>query len=331
MFTGCGVASGHNQYLFRDPIGSNPGLEENKAIQTDGGNTGNCSVYHSQLYCNAGQPTGTSNISSPLKLFPVPPHALKLGQDGFKKVCRTEEGSPCPFPGLESGVLEMRVKEGSKIRNLMGFAMARIQGEKDTSGGGLRQVVFTGSGRAVTKTITCAEIMKRKVGSLHQLTKLQYKVVKEVWESTEGAVTQMTVHRTVPSISILLSKDPLDPQEPGYQPPESLGALWEEKERADPSSHATGKRPLEPLLYSGLHHCKRTCLGEGVSVTPSPLTGWTSVKQQRGLNQHSSLGAALHSSTTPRQSEHSLKQNARRLLKRTGNRFQPQEVSLTWT
>uniref|UniRef100_A0A8C2WNB5 Ribonuclease P and MRP subunit p25, b n=1 Tax=Cyclopterus lumpus TaxID=8103 RepID=A0A8C2WNB5_CYCLU len=126
------------------------------------------------------------------------------------------EDSPCPFPGLASGVLEMRVKEGSKIRNLMGFAMARI------GGGGLRQVVFTGSGRAVTKTITCAEIMKRKFGSLHQLTKLQYKVVKEVWESSEGGTSEMTVHRTVPSISILLSKDPLDPQEPGYQPPETL-------------------------------------------------------------------------------------------------------------
>uniref|UniRef100_A0A8C5H5M9 Ribonuclease P protein subunit p25-like n=1 Tax=Gouania willdenowi TaxID=441366 RepID=A0A8C5H5M9_GOUWI len=138
-----------------------------------------------------------------------------MGQEGFKKVSRTEEDSPCPFPGLASGVLEMRVKEGSKIRNLMGFAMARV-------GGGLRQVVFTGSGRAVTKTITCAEIMKRKVGCLHQLTKLQYKVMKEVWGSTEGGGSGMTVHRTVPSISILLSKDPLDPKEPGYQPPQIL-------------------------------------------------------------------------------------------------------------
>uniref|UniRef100_A0A674F8B0 Ribonuclease P and MRP subunit p25, b n=1 Tax=Salmo trutta TaxID=8032 RepID=A0A674F8B0_SALTR len=134
--------------------------------------------------------------------------------------------TPCPFPGLASGVLEMRVKEGSKIRNLMGFAMARMQGDVSgvgvSGGGGLRQVVFSGSGRAVTKTITCAEIMKRKVGSLHQLTKLRYKGVREVWESHEGGASEMTVHRTVPSISILLSKDPLDPQEPGYQPPETL-------------------------------------------------------------------------------------------------------------
>uniref|UniRef100_A0A3B4TN60 Ribonuclease P and MRP subunit p25 n=2 Tax=Seriola dumerili TaxID=41447 RepID=A0A3B4TN60_SERDU len=235
---------------------------------------GTCAVYQGQTHSNAGQPA-VVNVSSPLKPapLPIPPPALKLGQEGFKKVCRTEEDSPCPFPGLASGVLEMRVKEGSKIRNLMGFAMARMQGEKGVSGGGvtgggLRQVVFTGSGRAVTKTITCAEIMKRKVGSLHQLTKLQYKVVKEVWESTEGGTSEMTVHRTVPSISILLSKDPLDPQEPGYQPPETLSALWEEKEGVESASQKTCKRPLGPLPYSSFTHCKRMCLGEGVSVLP---------------------------------------------------------------
>ena len=179
----------------------------------------------------------------------------------------------------------MRVKEGSKIRNLMGFAMARMQGEKLEAGGGgvvggsgaaggLRQVVFTGSGRAVTKTITCAEIMKRKVGSLHQLTKLRYKGVKEVWESHEGGASEMTVHRTVPSISILLSKDPLDPREPGYQPPETLSALWEEREGADPQQlPAAFKRPAGPPTFGGYPVCKRVCLGEGGAVVPPSLSG----------------------------------------------------------
>ena len=266
MFAGCGVVSGQNQYLIRDTVGTLPGLEVNRPIRMENGVTqGTVSVYQDQPYSNAGQPAVVNNVSSPLT---VPPPALKLGQEGFKKVCRTEEDSPCPFPGLASGVLEMRVKEGSKIRNLMGFAMARMQGETGVSGGGLRQVVFTGSGRAVTKTITCAEIMKRKVGSLHQLTKLQYKVVKEVWESSEGGTSEMTVHRTVPSISILLSKDPLDPQEPGYQPPETLSALWEEREGVESSTQTACKRPLGPLPYSNFPHCKRVCLGEGVSVHP---------------------------------------------------------------
>ncbi|XP_039982642.1 uncharacterized protein LOC120789738 [Xiphias gladius] len=276
MFTRCGVATGKNQYLTRDTVRPHPGLDVNRPIQMENGVTsGTCPVYQSQTYSSAGQPAALVNVSSPLKPapLPVPPPALKLGQEGFKKVCRTEEDSPCPFPGLASGVLEMRVKEGSKIRNLMGFAMARMQGERGVSGGGvsgggLRQVVFTGSGRAVTKTITCSEIMKRKVGSLHQLTKVRYKVVKEVWESTERGTSEMTVHRTVPSISILLSKDPLDPQEPGYQPPETLSALWEEKEGVESASQTACKRPLGPLPYSSFTHCKRVCLGEGVSVLP---------------------------------------------------------------
>ncbi|XP_068175451.1 uncharacterized protein [Antennarius striatus] len=276
MFTGCGVVSSHSPYL-RDTVRPHPGLGLNTSIHMENGiSQETCSVYQHQTYSNSGQPALVNIISTPLAPLPVPPPAPKLGQEGFKKVCRTEENSPSPFPGLATGVLEMRVKEGSKIRNLMGFAMARMQGERSVSDGGvsgvgLRQVVFTGSGRAVTKTITCAEIMKRKVGPLHQLTKLQYKVVKEVWESTERGNSEMTVHRTVPSISILLSKDPLDPQEPGYQPPETLSALWEERESVESTFQTPCKRPHGPLPCSSFPHSKRVCLGEGVS--PSSLTG----------------------------------------------------------
>lgn len=161
----------------------------------------------------------------------------------------------------------MRVKEGSKIRNLMGFAMARMQCEEGNSKQvSLRQVVFTGSGRAVTKTITCVEIMKRKVGGLHQLTKLRYKGVREVWESQEGGGAKMTVHRTVPSISILLSKDPLNPLEPGYQPPEMQSALWEDKQDSDAVCSDAGKRHFD---YTGIQseiQSKRFCPQGGISI-----------------------------------------------------------------
>ncbi|NP_001338628.1 ribonuclease P protein subunit p25b [Danio rerio] len=154
---------------------------------------------------------------------------------GFKRVCRLEDELCCPFPNLTAGVLEMRVKEGSKIRNLMGFSMARMQ-----DGAALRQVVFSGSGRAVTKTITCAEIMKRKMPGLHQISKLQYRGLREVWESQDRGDAQVTVHRTLPSISILLSKDPLDPLEPGYQPPEDHQDLLE------PGNQSLKQDLLEP-------------------------------------------------------------------------------------
>nr|XP_033776626.1 ribonuclease P protein subunit p25 [Geotrypetes seraphini] len=164
----------------------------------------------------------------------APPPPVRCGGDGsgaggmenFRKVKTCEEESPLPFPGLPAGVVHMKVKEGSKIRNLMAFAMARMRAA------GTRHVVFSGCGRAVTKTVTCAEIMKRKLGGLHQVSKVQYRTVQEVWQK-EGRAEQLTVPKYVPSICILLSKDALDPGEPGYQPPEPQTEKPPGRERTD--------------------------------------------------------------------------------------------------
>ncbi|XP_009575957.1 PREDICTED: ribonuclease P protein subunit p25-like, partial [Fulmarus glacialis] len=78
--------------------------------------------------------------------------------ENFRKVRTSEEESPLPFPDLPPDVVEMKVKEGSKIRNLMNFAMAQMELK------GSRQIVFSGCGRAVTKTITCVEINPNQTG-----------------------------------------------------------------------------------------------------------------------------------------------------------------------
>uniref|UniRef100_A0A3Q3WNJ8 DNA/RNA-binding protein Alba-like domain-containing protein n=1 Tax=Mola mola TaxID=94237 RepID=A0A3Q3WNJ8_MOLML len=167
------------------------------------------------------------------------------------RVSRTEDSSCYPIPGLPPDTLHMRVKEGSKIRNLLRFATARMQGEvEDGKGSSLRQVVFTGSGRGVTKTITCVEILKRRVEGLHQVSKLYYKTESEISESPQQGVPSITMLRTVPAICILLSKDPLDPQEPGYQPPQTPRGLTEDVQRCravirpahGASSQCTAKR-----------------------------------------------------------------------------------------
>ncbi|KAK3103243.1 hypothetical protein FSP39_017770 [Pinctada imbricata] len=63
---------------------------------------------------------------------------------------------PPVFPP-DGATVEMRVNAGSKIRNLMGFAIKKMK-ENDT-----RKIVWNGSGKAITKTVSCAEIMKRKI------------------------------------------------------------------------------------------------------------------------------------------------------------------------
>ncbi|MGH0126978.1 UNVERIFIED_CONTAM: hypothetical protein FKN15_012291 [Acipenser sinensis] len=144
------------------------------------------------------------------------------GLEKFKKIGKKEEESPLPFPELPPDVVEMKVKEGSKIRNLMGFAMSRMECEST------RQIVFSGSARAVTKTITCVEIMKRK--------------------QREPKGENLTVHKNVPSICILLSKDLLDPQQHGYQPPESLTGLWTPEEDFIEEASLSLRGAKRPLL-----------------------------------------------------------------------------------
>lgn len=183
------------------------------------------------------QPTSFTPFNSP-----------KPGQSNLRRISRTEDNSPCPIPGLAADILHMRVKEGSKIRNLLRFATARMQGEgRDSDEMALRQVIFSGSGRAVTKTITCVEILKRKVEGLHQVSKLYYKTVNEVWESPQQGAPGISMDRTVAAICILLSKDPLDPHEPGYQPPQILNVPQDAERRrglfrTTPSSPDTAKR-----------------------------------------------------------------------------------------
>ncbi|NWW51281.1 RPP25 protein, partial [Pedionomus torquatus] len=195
--------------------------------------------------------------------------------ENFRKVRTSEEESPLPFPDLPPDVVEMKVKEGSKIRNLMNFAMAQMELK------GRRQIVFSGCGRAVTKTITCVEIMKRKLGGLHQVTKVRYKTLLEVWENQDplpsGPAQNLTVHKNVPSICILLSRDPLDPNQMGYQPPEPQhGPQLGDAEDTSSSSTKGLKRPLSPpseeLLTKKLQ----------VQVTESPRGSETTDYQPDG-------------------------------------------------
>ncbi|XP_053093176.1 ribonuclease P protein subunit p25a [Pangasianodon hypophthalmus] len=188
----------------------------------------------------------------------------KPGQTGFRKVTSIGESSPCPIPGLGSGVLEMRVKEGTKIRNLLHFAISRLQGEGHVAP--ISQVMFTGLGRAITKTITCAEIVKRKVQGLHQVSKLQYRNIQEVWENQEGE--RVNVRKTVPSICILLSKEPLDPQELGYQSPTETSSRSEEEEQAGATA-STGKRSFRHSSHGILPNAKRTAMGHSRQAAPS--------------------------------------------------------------
>lgn len=133
----------------------------------------------------------------------------------YRKAGSVELPAPSPMPQLPPDTLEMRVRAGSKIRNLLGLALERLEG------GSARHVVFSGSGRAAGKAVSCAEIVKRRVPGLYQLTKLRFLQTEDSWVPTspDTGLDPLTVRSHVPAVWVLLSRDPLDPNEYGYQPP----------------------------------------------------------------------------------------------------------------
>lgn len=187
--------------------------------------------------------------------------------ENYSKVRTVEQPCPCPFSGLPSDTPEVRVKDGSKIRNLMRYALSHMEGKPRLAGGdgghegrsaiesqqvgcsqGLgktlsRQIVFTGMGKSVSKVITCVEILKRRMKGLHQNTRLTYSTALEVWEPLEpqAGLDSVTVSRNVPTIWVLLSKDPLDASLPGYQAPGNADALWVQAAKED-AGGAGGQR-----------------------------------------------------------------------------------------
>lgn len=74
-------------------------------------------------------------------------------------------------------------------------------------------------GRAINKTVTIAEIIKRRIPHLHQLTEIGSVNITDTWEPLEEGLKTLETTRHVSVISITLSKVQLDTSKAGYQQP----------------------------------------------------------------------------------------------------------------
>ncbi|XP_063232618.1 ribonuclease P protein subunit p25-like protein isoform X2 [Bacillus rossius redtenbacheri] len=153
--------------------------------------------------------------------------APQLAMENYKKGKNVEEPlskDNLPIPDLPENFVWMQVAGGSKMRNVLGYAMKVFKDEKS--------IVWSGSGAAVGKTVSCAEIMKRRFKKVHQITKICYRKVEEHWEPLLEELDPLVVVREIPTIHILLCKDQLNPEEPGYQAPGNADVFWRAKESA---------------------------------------------------------------------------------------------------
>jgi len=110
---------------------------------------------------------------------------------------------------------EIRITTQGKMRNYISYATNLLTDQNKK----YNEIVLKAMGRAINKTVTIAEIIKRRIPGLHQITQIDSTDITDVWEPLEEGLDRLETTRHVSSIQITLSTSPLDPNNLGYQPP----------------------------------------------------------------------------------------------------------------
>ncbi|CAA3031286.1 ribonuclease P protein subunit p25-like protein [Olea europaea var. sylvestris] len=118
-------------------------------------------------------------------------------------------------PKLETPINEneIRITSQGRMRNYITYAMTLLE-EK-----GSDEILLKAMGRAINKTVTIVELIKRRIVGLHQITAIQSTDITDTWEPLEEGLQTLETTRKVSVVSITLSKKELDTRNVGYQPP----------------------------------------------------------------------------------------------------------------
>lgn len=96
----------------------------------------------------------------------------------------------------------------------MGYAF-RILNKTDH-----RSLTIRATGNAIVKALILIELVKRRVGDLHQRNKIYSLEIKTEEESKIEGMPKIETKRRVTAMDTELSKDQLDESDAGYQKPE---------------------------------------------------------------------------------------------------------------
>ncbi|XP_038714796.1 5'-3' exoribonuclease 2-like [Tripterygium wilfordii] len=108
---------------------------------------------------------------------------------------------------------EIRITSQGRMRSYITYAMSLLQER------GSNEIVFKAMGRAINKTVTMVELIKRRIVGLHQVTAIGSTDITDTWEPLEEGLLPLETTRHVSMITITLSKKELNTSALGYQPP----------------------------------------------------------------------------------------------------------------
>ncbi|KAL9654719.1 hypothetical protein ABK040_008516 [Willaertia magna] len=129
---------------------------------------------------------------------------------------------------------EIRITGQGRSRNIITYAVALLDPtllpkdekvvENTTNQSSSQQqqydaVVLKAMGKAIQKAVTIAEVLKRRVPNLHQITSIESQTIEDQYAPQEEGLDTKTQTRIKSSITITLSKKPIDKSHVGYQEP----------------------------------------------------------------------------------------------------------------
>ena len=82
-------------------------------------------------------------------------------------------------------------------------------------------VTIRASNQAISKAMQIVELIKRKIGNLHQINRIQTIQIVDRYESTVEGLEPQEITRNVTAYDCILSKKPLDTSDIGYQAPKA--------------------------------------------------------------------------------------------------------------
>ena len=82
-----------------------------------------------------------------------------------------------------------------------------------------RSLTIRATGNAITKALILIELVKRRIGDLHQLNTIHSMVIEDEFKPKEEGMQNVKQVRRVTALDCVLSKDELDSTQVGYQEP----------------------------------------------------------------------------------------------------------------
>ena len=133
---------------------------------------------------------------------------------------------------------EIRVVANHGQRHYITYAISLLTGTEEKKK--FDTIKISAMGGAIFNAVNIAEIVKRRVEGVHQITDIATEVVSDKYESIESK-KPLEVERKVATILVTLSTKPLDTKHVGYQAPLPASEVTEQEDRPKPSGSGRGR------------------------------------------------------------------------------------------